>query len=92
MTSKTDLPSWPTEPQRANAGRYGNVLWTYAEYVGEYDYVGRKYEKDRADAALARLRLATKALHDIGHGPVQEDESIAHAAAALLEIGDLPNE
>lgn len=91
MTNKK-LPAWPKMPERGNAGRYGETQWIYGEYVGSYDFIGRKYELDRAEAAMARLRFAANALYDIGHGPVQEDEAIAHAAAALVEIGDLPHE
>jgi hypothetical protein len=92
LPSENSLPNWPEKPERANAGRYGNVQWMYAEYVGDYDYIGRKYELDRAEAALARLRIATRALYEIGHGSVQESEAIAYAAGILATVGDVPDE
>lgn len=98
LSSDRVVQPWPAEPQRANAGRYGNVQWMYAEYVGEYDYIGRKYEMDRATAAIDRLVIAVKALEAIRSDAAVAGYDAGHAGIhckaldALTAIGALPNE
>lgn len=75
-TTEQRLPPWPKQPERANAGRYGNVQWMYAEYVGEYDYIGRKYELDRAEAAIARLKHAVEVLRCIRANWMQKQSKV----------------
>ena len=60
--TNTKLPDWPKMPERLTAGRYGEMQWGYAEYVGSYDFIGRKYEYDRAEAATARLKQAVEVM------------------------------
>lgn len=89
LAAEQQVPAWPEEPQRLTAGRYGEVQWGYAEYRGDFDYIGRKYEFDRAEAAIARLKRVTEWMK--GRMPCASGEC-CDELRQMIELCEVPNE
>lgn len=71
----SELPEWPIEPPWISAD--DPVLW------------GQYYEA-RAEAAIARLRVAAEALDDIYRGSFDRIDVRLRAHKVLAQIGKLP--
>lgn len=81
--SERELPAWPDKPHIGSPA-------SWEEYGGAF------YQKRRADAALARLRVAVEALraqciHSCDLPPASVHEKCA-VCSALSSIGPLPDE
>ena len=77
------MPEWP-EPLPPLGTPRDLTAW-HARAVAE-----RNYEMDRADAAIARLRVAVEALREIADNPAHDNAYAREARDALDAIGPIP--
>lgn len=74
----SELPSWPDMNSFRNSNKY---ITRVAEIM---------YERARAEAALARLRVAVEMLKEIADNPGYDNSYSLDARETLATIGDLP--